>query len=295
MSRVMKIAIGSLFVGLAVLGLKLIAWRMTGSIALLSDALESIVNVAVAVAAMVAIRVAALPPDDNHPYGHHKAEFLSAILEGVMIIAAALVVFHEAWNGFMAPRVLEGGAAGLAVNIAAGGVNFWWARTLIREGRAARSPALVADGRHLYADVVSSVGVTAGVGVAMLTGWAILDPIMAALVAVNILWSGWKVVWASMSGLLDEALPAETQTLIHAVIAETATGAVEAHDIKTRHAGSATFIDFHLIVPGDMSVRESHAICDRIETALRRAIPKCVVNIHVEPEEKAKQEGVAIP
>jgi cation diffusion facilitator family transporter len=295
MSRVMKIAIGSLFVGLAVLGLKLIAWRMTGSIALMSDALESIVNVAVALAAMVAIRVAALPPDENHPYGHHKAEFFSAILEGVMIIVAALVVFHEAWNGLMAPRGLEGGGAGLLVNIAASAVNFWWCRVLIREGRKARSPALVADGRHLMADVVSSVGVTAGVALAMWTGWHLLDPIMAGLVAVNILWSGWKVVWASMSGLLDEALPAETQDVIRDLIAETATGAVEAHDIRTRHAGTATFIDFHLIVPGEMSVRESHAICDRIETALRRAIPKSVIHIHVEPEEKAKQEGVVIP
>ncbi len=295
MSRIMKIAIGSLFVGLAVLGLKLIAWQMTGSVALLSDALESIVNVAVALAAMVAIRVAALPPDENHPYGHHKAEFLSAILEGVMIILAALFVFREAWAGLMEPRALEGGAAGLLVNISASVVNFWWCRVLIREGRKARSPALVADGRHLMADVVSSVGVTAGVAVAIWTGLHILDPIMAALVAVNILWSGWKVVWASMSGLLDEALPSETQGVIHGVIADTAKGAVEAHDIRTRHAGEATFIDFHLIVPGEMSVREAHAICDRIEGALKRAIPKSVIHIHVEPEDKAKQEGVAIP
>ena len=176
MNRTLKIAIGSIVVGLVVLGLKAIAWWMTGSIALLSDALESIVNVVTAVAALVAIQVAARPADANHPYGHHKAEFFSAVLEGVMIIIAALLIMNEAVKGFIAPRMLDAPLEGLLVNGAASVINAVWCYVLISQGRRHRSPALVADGRHLLSDVVSSVGVTFGVGIAILTGWAKLDP-----------------------------------------------------------------------------------------------------------------------
>lgn len=294
MSRVMKLAIGSLFVGTAVLALKLVAWRMTGSIALLSDALESIVNVAVAFAALVAIRIAALPADDNHPYGHHKAEFFSAILEGVMIIVAALLIFREAYQGFMDPKPLIAPYDGLMVNISASVINGVWCWILISQGRAHRSPALVADGRHLLSDVVSSVGVTFGVLIAMVSGWAILDPLMAAAVAVNILWSGWKVMWESMSGLMDEAVSDERLEEIRSIILTEAVGAVEAHDLRTRHAGRAVFIEFHLVVPGDLTVSEAHDMCDRIESALRAGVPGSRISIHVEPEDKAKHAGILI-
>ena len=186
----MKLAIGSLFVGVIVLGLKALAWRMTGSIALLSDALESTVSVATAIAALVAIRVAARPADANHPYGHHKAEFFSAVLEGVMIIVAALLIMHEAIQGIMAPRVLDAPLQGLLVNGLASLINGVWCWLLITQGRKHRSPALVADGHHLLSDVVSSIGVTFGVLLAIETGWSILDPALAGLVALNILWSG---------------------------------------------------------------------------------------------------------
>ncbi|MBL9055586.1 MAG: cation transporter, partial [Rhodobacteraceae bacterium] len=192
-TRLIRLAIGSLFVGLFVLGLKALAWKMTGSVALLSDALESLVNVATAIAALVAIRIAARPADANHPYGHHKAEFFSAILEGVMIILAALAILHSAWGAMQAPKALEAPLEGLLVNGLASVINAGWCWVLIHQGRRLRSPALVADGKHLLSDVVSSVGVTFGVGVAIVSGWPILDPLMAALVAVNILWSGWKV------------------------------------------------------------------------------------------------------
>lgn len=294
MTPVIRLALGSIVVGVVVLALKLLAWQMTGSIALLSDALESTVNVATAFAALIAIRVAALPADANHPYGHTKAEFFSAILEGVMIIIAALLILREAWHGFTDPRPLSAPLSGLAVNIAASVINGVWCWVLISQGRKRRSPALVADGKHLLSDVVSSVGVTFGVLVAIETGWAVLDPGMAALVALNILWSGWKVIRESMSGLMDESLSTETLATVRDIISREAVGAVEAHDLRTRHAGQATFIEFHLVVPGDLSVREAHDMCDKVETAIKAAIPYCIVTIHVEPEHKAKHTGIVV-
>ena len=165
---------------------------------------------------------------------------------------------------------------------------------LIVQGRRQRSPALVADGHHLLSDVVSSGGVVIGVLLAVVTGWYVLDPILAGLVAINILWSGWKVVKSSLSGLLDEAVPEETLTAMRSVISAAATGAIEVHDLKTRHAGKMTFVDFHLVVPGMISVNEAHALCDRIEQALKDELGEVTVTIHVEPDNQAKQRGVLV-
>lgn len=294
MSNTLKIAIGSIVVGLVVLGLKTLAWWMTGSVALYSDALESTVNVATAVAALMAVRYAARPADSDHPYGHHKAEYFSAVVEGAMIIVAAVMILTEAWAALAAPKALEAPLHGLIVNGVASVVNGIWCFILISRGRRLRSPALVADGRHLLTDVVSSVGVTFGVLLAILTGWAILDPALAILVALNILWSGWTVMKESLGGLLDEAVPKETLDQIRKVISTEAEGAIEAHDLRTRHAGRVTFIDFHLVVPGTMSVTGAHDICDRIEKALKAEIEDALVTIHVEPEEKAKHTGIVV-
>ncbi|RCW88156.1 cation diffusion facilitator family transporter [Paracoccus lutimaris] len=294
MSRTEKIAIGSILVGLVVLALKTFAWWLTGSVALMSDAMESIVNVATAVAALIAIRIAARPADRDHPYGHHKAEFFSAVLEGVMIIVAALLILREAWHGFLAPRMLEAPLEGLLVNGFASVLNAIWCWVLISRGRRLRSPALVADGHHLLSDVISSGGVVLGVALAVVTGWAVLDPALAALVAVNILWSGWKVMTASLSGLMDEAVDNGTLDDIRAIISDKATGALEAHDLRTRHAGPRTFIDFHLVVDGQTTVDAAHDICDRIEQALKAKLPDAMITIHVEPEHKAKHAGVLV-
>jgi cation diffusion facilitator family transporter len=290
----MRIATGSIVVGLVVLALKTLAWWMTGSIALLSDALESTVNVATAVAALIAIRIAARPADANHPYGHHKAELFSAILEGVMIIIAALLIMREAYFGFLEPRMLDAPLEGLLVNGLASVINAFWCWTLISQGRKRRSPALVADGRHLLTDVISSVGVTFGVLVAIISGWVWLDPLMAAIVAINILWSGWRVLRESLSSLLDEAIPEATLAQVRETISREAEGAVEAHDLRTRHAGQSSFVEFHLIVPGEMTVNAAHDICDRIEAALKTVVEGCIVTIHVEPERKAKHSGVVV-
>jgi cation diffusion facilitator family transporter len=294
MDRVQKLAVGSIAVGITVLGLKFVAYYLTGSIALYSDALESIVNVVTAVVSLMAVRTSAKPADTNHPYGHGKAEYFSAVIVGVFIIVAALMIFREAFFGFVSPRPFDPSMEGLLVNGLASVINGVWCWVLIHQGRRSRSPALVADGKHLLTDVISSVGVLLGVMLAAITGWAILDSALAALVAVNILWSGWQLMRESVGGLMDEALPEETLNRIREVISSHAEGALEAHDLRTRRAGKMTFVDFHLVVPGGMSVSCAHDICDRVEQAVRDEVDDALITIHVEPENKAKHSGIVV-
>lgn len=293
-SQSLKLAAGSLVVGVVVLGLKYISYWLTGSVALYSDALESIVNVVTAGVALLAVRIAAKPADANHPFGHHKVEYFSAVIEGVMIVVAALLIVHEAYGNFFQPRPLAAPIEGLLVNGAASVLNGLWCWLLITRGKRLRSPALVADGRHLLTDVVSSAGVVLGLGLAVLLQLPILDPALALLVAVNILWSGWQVLKESTGGLMDEAVSEATLARIRQIIGLHADGALEAHDVRTRHAGKMTFIEFHLVVPGEMSVNRAHEICDRIEAALREDDPYNRVTIHVEPESKAKHAGIVV-
>jgi cation diffusion facilitator family transporter len=294
MQTVVKLAWGSLAIGVIVLALKTLAWLWTGSVALYSDALESIINVAAAAAALVAVRLSAKPADANHPYGHHKAEYFSAVIEGVLIVLAALAILREAWLAYFDPRDIDLSFAGLALSGLASVVNAAWCAVLIRLGRRYRSPALEADGRHLLTDVASSIGVLVGVVLAKYTGWLVLDPLLAALVALNILWSGWVLVKQSVGGLMDEAPPVHDLDRIRALIATSADGAIEAHDVRTRHAGRVTFIDFHLVVDGAKTVREAHDICDRIEAAVKTEFADAVITIHVEPDHKAKHAGIVV-
>ncbi|MCQ8780985.1 cation diffusion facilitator family transporter [Mangrovibrevibacter kandeliae] len=289
-----RIAMASIAVALLVMGLKYAAYLETGSIALLSDALESIVNVITGVIALWAITVSYKPADKDHPFGHHKAEYFSAVVEGVLIVVAALLILREAWSAIENPRGLDTPLAGLAINGVATILNFGWALFLLRTGASRRSPALTADGRHILADVVTSVGVLVGLLIAALTGWAILDPLLAALVAVNILREGWLVVTTSLSSLMDQAIDPQEEVRVREVISANADGAIEVHDLKTRLAGRAMFIEFHLVVPSAMTVGISHAICDRIEDALHAAFESSRVTIHVEPEDEAKQVGVPV-
>ncbi|MBO0763744.1 MAG: cation transporter [Hyphomicrobiaceae bacterium] len=282
-------AIASIWVATAVLGLKLAAYWQTGSAALYSDALESIVNLVTALVALYAIHIAHQPADRRHQFGHHKAEYFSSVLEGVLIVVAALLILHEAYDALRSARTLTHLAAGLGLNAAATLLNAGWCAFLISWGRRQRSPALVADGWHLLTDVATSVGVLAGLGLAVLTGWHILDPLLAAFVALNIVWAGWRLVRESVGGLMDEAVAGEVAYRIRQVIAANAEGAIEAHDVRTRRAGHVTFIEFHLVVPGAMTVAASHAICDRLEAALAEAVPGGQVLIHVEPEKEAKR------
>ncbi len=283
-----RLAAWSIIVALGVMALKFAAWRMTGSVALYSDALESIVNVIAAAAALWAISVSHKPADSDHQFGHHKAEYFSAVLEGVLIVVAALLIIAEVWRAWQNPAPLEQAWEGLAVNGLAAVINCVWAVLLIRVGRRERSPALEADGRHIMTDVVTSVGVIAGLVGAVLTGWHMLDPLLALIVALNILWQGWRVIGSSLDGLMDKAVPVEETMRIRDVISANSRGALEVHDLKTRIAGRATFIEFHMVVNAAMTVGDSHAICDRIEEALKAEIPSVRVVIHVEPEDEAK-------
>lgn len=293
-STAIKLALGSLAVGVAVLGLKAFAAYATGSIALYSDALESVINVVTAIVALAAVRLAARPADATLPYGYYKAEYFSAVIIGMFIAGAALLIFREAYFGYFNPRTLNPSVPGLVVSGLATALNAGWALTLLRLGCREHSPALVADGRHLMTDVISTLGVLAGVVLAIASGWRELDALLAAFVGLTILWSGWALIRQSVIGLMDVAVDPKLLTAIRELISANATGAIEAHDIRTRQAGKMTFIDFHLVVPGSMTVEDAHAICDRIEAKLKEIVADALISIHVEPENKAKHSGIVV-
>ncbi len=278
-------------VAILVLALKALAAWWSGSVALFSDAVESIVNIATAGAALFAVWYAARPPDQNHPYGHEKAEYFVALFEAVLIGAAGWSIVTQAAHVYLAPHLLAVPAKAYGANIAAGVINAMWCAVLIRRGRAMASAALESDGWHLLSDVASSAGVLIGILAAQLTGQAWLDPALAMLVAVNILWSGLRLVRMSLTGLMDAAPKPELIAAIREAIAEAGAGALQAHDLKSRVAGPTTFIEFHLVVPGQHTVAGAHVICDRIEAEIRRRISGARITIHVEPEEKAHRHG----
>jgi cation diffusion facilitator family transporter len=293
-TKVRRLAFWTIPLAFLVFGLKLGAWSMTGSVALLSDALESIVNVIAALVAFFVIGYAHKPADEGHPYGHSKAEYFSAVVEGVLIVLAALMIVNAAWPAILEPQRIEAPVSGLAVNGVAAAINGVWAFILIRNGRSHRSPALEADGHHILSDVVTSGGVIIGLVLALALEMPILDPLLALIVACNVLWQGWKVISSSINGLMDRAIDPLEEGRIRDVIAANATGAIEAHDIKSRMAGAVRFVEFHLVVDGQMTVEKSHEICDRLEGVIKREVPGVTVTIHVEPAHKAKDEGVVL-
>ncbi len=288
MKSALSIAGVGLAVSLVVLGLKTAAYLVTGSIALYSDALETVINVVAALTALGALWYSGRPADANHPYGHNKAEYFSAVIEGALVLVTALLIAREAWQGWQAPVRPTAPFLGIGLNGLAGAINLAWALVLLRRGRALKSPALVAGGRHIMTDVWTTGAVLAGFALVPLTGWLRLDPAIAGLVAANILWAGYGVMRQSIGGLMDEVTDPESVAAIVAVIARSSAGAIEAHDIRVRFAGDVTFVECHLVVPGAMTVADAHGICDRIEAALRGEIGRSVVTIHVEPEGKAK-------
>ncbi len=289
-----RVALTSVVVGVAVLLLKSAAYWVTGSVALLSDALESIINVVASAGALIALRLASRPADDNHPFGHYKAEYLSAVAEGVLVVIAALTIMREAYFGLLAPTMPDQPVQGMILNGLATALNALWCFVLFKVGKEHRSPALVADGKHILSDVVTSVGVLIGFVAVALTGWPPLDPLIAGLVALNVLWTGWGMMRESVGGLMDEAPPPDVVAKIREIVSSHATGALEAHDLRTRHAGRITFVEFHMVVPGEMSVRAAHDICDQVERAFEKEMQDTVVTIHVEPEGEAKQRGVVV-
>ena len=294
MSRARVMALVGILVSAVVFALKLAAWWFTGSVALYSDALESLVNIVASAGVFIVLRVSDRPADSNHPYGHHKVEYFSAVIEGVLIVVAALLILQQAWNSYVTPQPFLSAHIGLFLIGLATVINAGFGAVLLDSGRRWRSPALTVDGQHVLADVATSIGVMIGVAATWLTGIAVLDPAIAALVALYVLWTGWGVVRSSVGGLMDEAVAPDVVGRIREIVSSHAVGALEAHDLKTRNAGRITFIEFHLVVPGAMSVVEAHAICDKVERALGDAIGHSQVSIHIEPEEKAKHQGVLV-
>ncbi|MCV3738090.1 cation diffusion facilitator family transporter [Rhizobium sp. TRM96647] len=292
-ATVNRLALIGIPMAVFVLGLKMLAWWVTGSVALLSDALESIVNVVAAVIAWGAIRYASRPADADHPFGHHKAEYLSAVIEGVLIVVAAILIVQEAVPKLWAPTLMEQPALGLGINFVAGLINVVWATILIRAGRRHRSPALLADGHHIMSDVITSAGVLVGLLLVLATGYAILDPVIAILVAANILFQGWTIISSSVSGLMDHAIEGAEEAAIKQAIAENAQGSLGVHDLKTRRAGQAIFVEFHLVVPARMAVADAHEICDRLEAAIETVHHGAQIAIHVEPETE-KAHGIRV-
>ncbi|WP_425556528.1 cation diffusion facilitator family transporter [Gordonia alkaliphila] len=282
-------ALLSIAAALVTIALKSSAWLITGSVGLLSDAAESVVNLVAAVVAFIALRVAARPADDDHNFGHSKSEYFSAVIEGVMIVVAAGVIIYTAVDRLLNPRELESVGIGLAVSVIASVVNGVVAWLLIRAGRRHRSITLEADGRHLLTDVWTTAGVVIGVALVALTGWLPLDPIIAIGVAINILVVGYLLIKRSTAGLMDSALDDEDLAVIEDVLeryrAEVGPETVDFHDIRTRESGHLRFLQLHMLVPGGWSVQRGHDAIEEVETALRAALDELVVTVHLEPIE----------
>jgi cation diffusion facilitator family transporter len=277
----------SIAAAIITIALKTLAWRMTGSVGLLSDALESLVNLAAAVTTLVMLTLAARPPDEEHAYGHGKAEYFSSAVEGMLILVAAGGIVWTAAGRFMHPRPLEQIGVGLAVSVAASLVNLGVARVLLRVGTRQRSIALEADGHHLMTDVWTSAGVLVGIAAVGLTGWQRLDPLVAIAVALNILWTGIRLVRRSALGLLDTGLATAERRALDEVLARHAGDRVQFHAVRTRQAGSRRFVSMHVLVPGAWSVQRGHALLEEIERDVRVAIPSVTVTTHLEPIEES--------
>jgi len=267
------------------IGLKGAAYLLTGSVAILSDALESLVNLIAAVVALMALSAAARPADDDHAYGHTKAEYFSSGFEGGLILVAAGSIAYAAIRRLLAPQAIAQPGLGLAVSTAASLVNLGVARVLFRAGRRHASIALEADARHLMTDVWTSAGVIAGVGAAAVTGWRILDPLVAIVVAANIVRTGADLIRRSALGLLDTSLPDDARQQIQAVLDARAVDGVRWHALRTRQAGRWRFISFHVLVPGDWTVQRGHDLLERIEDEVRAVMPFSTVFTHLEPIE----------
>jgi cation diffusion facilitator family transporter len=263
--------------------LKAIAYLLTGSVGLLSDAIESLINLAAGVMALWMLSIAARPPDESHLYGHSKAEYFASTVEGGLILAAAVSIFITAIERIAAPKPLEQVGLGLGVSILASLVNFGVARVLLTVGKKCNSITLEADARHLMTDVWTSVGVLAGVTLVAITGWLILDPLVALLVAANIVWTAISLLRRSVAGLMDASLPETDQKKIESVLDAYRQKKISFHALLTRQAAARKFISVHVLVPGEMTVHDAHHLAEDIERDIRQAIGEASVITHIEP------------
>jgi cation diffusion facilitator family transporter len=277
--------------GLLVFALKLIGYALSNSVGLLSDALESTVNVGAAALTAWTVSIAARPPDQDHPYGHDKAEYLSSTLEGLLVGAAGVLILTTAIGNLQTPKTLTFSLLTLLVTVTASSLNFLLGHYLIRVGKRTASIALEADGRHVLSDVLTSIGVIAGVNLAALTKIWWIDPLIALLVALSVIVLAFNLMRRSVGGLMDTALSTTDQIAIHTVLEQYKNQYLEVHDLRSRSSGARKFIDFHLVIPGDSSVQVAHDLCDAIENSLLENLPDSSITIHVEPQDFVKGES----
>jgi len=275
----------SVAAALVTMALKGVAAWLTGSMGLLSDAAESLVNLAAALVALYSLRIAAREPDEKHPFGYSKAEYFSSGVEGTLIMLAALAIVAAAIPRLIAPREIMHFDTGIFVSLVAAAVNLGVALVLLGAGKRHDSIALEADAHHLLTDVWTSIGVVAGVGATVLTGWLMLDPLIAVAVALHITWTGAKVLRRSVLGLMDRALPEPDLERIRQILEPYQVRGIEYHALRTRRAGRVRMVEMHVLVPGEMTVREGHRVADEIEDAIRAALPGSAVLTHLEPIE----------
>lgn len=275
----------SIGAALSTLALKALAWALTSSVGLLSDALESLVNVGAAVMLLSMLRVAARPADDDHAYGRNKAEYFASGFEGMLVVVAAAAIAYTATTRLLHPRPLDHPGLGLAVTTVASGLNFFVSRVLMRAGQRHRSVALQADAQHLMTDVWTSAGVILGVSLVALTGWLVLDPIIALAVAINILSIGWRLLRQSIGGLMDAAWPAEERQVLESVLDEFRSRGLGFHAVRTRCAGARRFASFHVLVPGGWTVQQGHDLLEDIERRIATRVPAVTLDTHLEPIE----------
>lgn len=273
----------SIAAALVTMALKAFAYWLTGSVGLLSDAMESLVNLAGAVMALAMLSVAARPPDEDHAYGHGKAEYFSAGAEGAMIVIAAVSIAVAAVDRLLHPQPLEKVGIGLAVSVGASLVNLAVALILRRAARTHRSATLSASSHHLLTDVWTSAGVLVGVGAVALTGWLVLDPVVALAVAVNIVFTGARILRDSVAGLMDAALPPNELALLRELLDGYTAEGIDYHALRTRQSGARRFVSVHVLVPPEWTVQQGHDLLERIEADVRRALPPVTVDTHLEP------------
>ena len=273
----------SIAAAFATIGLKSFAYFLTGSIGLLSDAVESLVNLLGAIIALSMLIIAAHPPDEKHQYGHSKAEYFASGAEGILILIAAVCISVTAVGRIISPRPLEQAGAGLIVTTIASLINLGVARILLYVGKKSNSITLEADGRHLMTDVWTSVAVIGGVGAVALTGWGVLDPVVALAVAVNIVWTGYRLIQRSISGLMDTALPNEEHQIILKILDGYKQQGIQFHSLRTRQAAGRRFISIHVLVPGKWTTHRGHHLVDKIEIDICNALPGATVFTHLEP------------
>ena len=284
-SRLTRYAWLSILAACLTIGLKAAAYLFTNSVGLLSDAMESGVNLAAALMALAMLTVAARPPDEEHAFGHSKAEYFASGVEGTLILVAAASIMWAAVERLFSPQPIEELGFGLGLSMMASLINFGVAGVLLRAGKRHQSITLEADARHLMTDVWTSAGVLLALGAVALTRWQILDPIIAIVVAINIIWSGINLIRRSVLGLMDTAIPNSDQEKVNEILTAHSRHGVQYHDLRTRQAGANQFISFHVLVPGKWSVQRGHNVLEDIETEIRAALPMAVVSTHLEPVE----------